>query len=184
MWRDSTVQDFLDVKSVEIMKKTIESDILVWPIKSSIGSIYIFKQCLTNLISTKQHEHQLKQISFRNTCHPLNKPLTAYTTHCYKRNCSHLFCKTPFPEVKLGLIETKINICVQMTNLFACSKDSLFDFASIRKTNLQKSLSLLHFNSAHRNLKLLEMHNCALCNKSLFINYDSIHNMPWGLFLF
>lgn len=68
-------------------------------------------------------------------------------------------------------------------NSLACSKDSLFDSASIRKTNLHKVLSLHHFNSAQKT-ETVGNAQCALCNKSLFINYDSIHNMPWGLFLF
>lgn len=57
IWKDSTVQDYLDVKSVETMKKKIESDILVWPINSRTGSFYILEQCLTNRTGTKHHEN-------------------------------------------------------------------------------------------------------------------------------
>lgn len=35
-------------------------------------------------------------------------------------------------------------------NSLACSKYSLFDSASLRKTNLHKGLSRLHFNSAQK----------------------------------
>lgn len=70
--------------------------------------------------------------------------------------------------MKLGLIETQINICVQMMNLLACSKDSLFDSASIRKTNLHKGLSLLHFNSAQKTEAVGNAQVCFMQQKPIY----------------
>lgn len=52
-----------DVKNVEMMKGTIQTDILVCPTIPRTGSFYTLERCLTNLTGSKWHENYLKQIA-------------------------------------------------------------------------------------------------------------------------
>lgn len=55
-----------------------------------------------------------------------------------------------------------------MMNSLAYSKDSLFDSASIRKTNLHKGLSLLHFNSTQKTETVGNAQLCFMQQKPIY----------------
>lgn len=55
-----------------------------------------------------------------------------------------------------------------MMDSLACPKDSLFDSASIRKTNLHKVLSLHHFDSAQKTETVGNAQLCFMQQKPIY----------------